>query len=77
MLQKLHFGKKSIEVVSTKDTHRHELYQHDDDSGKLDFIGMFSHVLEVRGADEGGLEEAKAKLQKRYELYNDQKAASS
>ncbi|TGZ83571.1 hypothetical protein EX30DRAFT_85741 [Ascodesmis nigricans] len=75
---KLQCGKNSIEVIPTIDTTCHELYMSDSSgSSKLDFVGTFSHILEVRGSDVGGVNEAKAKLQKSYEMYNDQKAASS
>ena len=68
-----------MEVVPHGEFHRHELYKHPDElSESLNFVGVFSHSLEVREVDDEGLpDESLIKLQKDYELLNEEKAAST
>lgn len=74
-VQRLTYGDESIEVVHSSEQHRHEIYQRND--GTLDFVGMFSHNLEVREAEEEAPDESLMKLRETYEMYNDQKAATT
>ncbi|KAI5850624.1 hypothetical protein BZA05DRAFT_58851 [Tricharina praecox] len=78
--QRLDYGDQSIEIVSQAESHRHELYKRSEDLPEnLDFVGVFSHSLEVREADGGSNSpnESELKLQKDYELLNEEKAAST
>jgi hypothetical protein len=67
-----------MEVVPQGESHRHELYKRADESSEnLDFVGVFSHNLEVREVDDRSPNESELKLQSAYGLINEEKAAST
>lgn len=69
-----------MEIVHHGEPHRHELYNRkDESSNRLDFVGIFSHNFEVREADDSRSpnNESLLKLQKDYDLLNEEKAAST
>ena len=71
-LQKLSYGDESVEISSAPEQNRHEIYRRND--GKLDFVGIFTHNLEVK---ETQADESLLKLRENYEMCNDQKAAAT
>ncbi|KAA8894165.1 hypothetical protein FN846DRAFT_441999 [Sphaerosporella brunnea] len=75
---RLDYGGQSMEIVPHGEPRRHELYKLGDISDHFDFVGVFSHSLEVRDVDQGfPNDESLLKLQMEYELENEKKAAST
>lgn len=66
-----------MEIVPQGESHRHELYRHASHSDDLDFVGIFSHSLEVRDGTASTPDESERKLQCAYGLLNEEKAAST
>ncbi len=66
-----------MEVQSQLESHRHELYREGSSSGELEFVGLFSHNLEIRELDESAPDESLLNLQKSYAAINDAKQAST
>jgi RNA polymerase II elongation factor ELL len=67
-----------MEIVPAGEVHRHELYRRGDElSGPIEFVGTFSHNLEVRETNDHLVNESLLKLQKSYNQLNEEKAAST
>lgn len=65
-----------MEILATGQEIRHELYQ-TAQGGQLDFIGLFTHNLEVREVNENSVDESLLKLQENYARIKDEKAANT
>lgn len=66
-----------MEIVHQNEVNRHELYRRASHSDSLDFVGLFSHSLEVRDGTDCTPDESERKLQLQYDLLNEKKAAST
>ena len=67
-----------MEVLSTSEPHRHELYQvNDSDDDRLDFTGTVTHELEVRELDVDTADESFLLLKESYRRIKSEKVAST
>ena len=66
-----------MEILSTVESSRHELYRAKQDSGGLDFAGTFTHQLEVRELYADTADESLRALQESYRRINQEKEAST
>lgn len=67
-----------MEIVPAGEVHRHELYRRGDElSRPIEFVGTFSHNLEVRETSDHSVDESLLKLQESYNLLSEEKAAAT
>ena len=67
-----------MNLVPQAEYHRHELYKRADNSSEnLEFVGLFSHNLEIWEKGRCTPDESERKLQSAYGLLNEEKAAST
>ncbi|PWW75613.1 hypothetical protein C7212DRAFT_358520 [Tuber magnatum] len=76
---RLSYGDHSMEILSTVESSRHELYRAKQGSlgGGLDFAGTFTHQLEVRELYSETADEGLRALQESYRRINQEKEAST
>ncbi|KAL7271929.1 hypothetical protein RUND412_005281 [Rhizina undulata] len=76
---KLGFNGQTVDLFSSVETHRHEIYRADPDSnGELAFAATSTHHLELREAEEDDVvDESLAALQQSYARLNKEKEAST
>jgi RNA polymerase II elongation factor ELL len=77
-LQRITYGDREVEVLSTGESHRHELYRVNDfEDDQLDFTGTVTHQLEVRELDVEAADGSMLALQASYRRINQEKVAST